>query len=366
MRVLAPEDQKAPESSRVLFTSVEVRRNAGRIEQYLIPIPESVLAKGRVPIPIDRSVADDDADVAVRKIGQAVRYRVSLDQEARRLAAEQVAASREQARTTDSVVESRLVESLTGLSPAAAARLNVVLPGQPAEPVVWQSLNRSIDNVVNTKGPLVGYLVLSEADAQQFRDANGALRSGVGAEEIDPYLYGSADPAAQPVSLTRTEPADAAHRAGPLIDLFVPDTGDPDGDVVAANGSGTTNGPLTTQDVPRLVGELVDSMIAPEDAGIFGPHERPDAGSVQHSVDSLALRSGPADERPSTTSTSSRSRSTSSSSTPSTRASSRAARRWPASSSTAAETRPRFSPTAATRSPCSARRRATSPVPGRR
>ena len=118
--------------------------------------------------------------------GPTVRYRLptpgaardlpaglrrQLDQQAKQIAASQVDANRLQASQLDTLVESRLIESLTGVTAAEAERLNIVMPGVKPERTVWKTVNRGIDKVINTKGPLVGYIVVSaEASDEVIRE----------------------------------------------------------------------------------------------------------------------------------------------------------------------------------------------------
>jgi hypothetical protein len=46
-----------------------------------------------------------------------------------------------------------------------------VLPGARPEATVWVSVNRTIEQVVKPSSVAAGYVVFSEEDAQQFRDA---------------------------------------------------------------------------------------------------------------------------------------------------------------------------------------------------
>jgi hypothetical protein len=54
--VLAPEEPGADRQSRVLFTSAEIRQDAGRTEEYLIRLPADALERVGVPIPLDPTV----------------------------------------------------------------------------------------------------------------------------------------------------------------------------------------------------------------------------------------------------------------------------------------------------------------------
>src|SRR5262249_60225014 len=99
-----------------------------------------------------------------------------------------VNAARNLAKQTDGVVESRLIESLTGMNAEQAKKLNFILPGAKPEPIVWGTAKTSIEQHVNSN-PIAGYLVLTKLEARQFYYPDGHLRQNIPAEEIEPFLY---------------------------------------------------------------------------------------------------------------------------------------------------------------------------------
>jgi len=307
--VLAPEEPGAEPQSRILYTSSELRRDAGRTEQYLIRLPGDVLTRAGVPIPLDPAVARHDARAVVSKVAQAAAWRTELEQETRKLAAARVADAREEARRTDDIVEQRLIESLTGVTAEEAQRLNIVPPGKKTEEVVWATAVRRIEKV-NDEPAVTGYLVLTHEEAQRFRD-NGGWRTDIAAAEIEPYLYRTHEKEGRPTFITRNDPVEAMCRAASTNDpLAAPGTGS-SGSPSSGGGSpnGTSSDPeVTALDLPRFVGRIISGMAPPEDPssvegenglpesnGSLGTRGRPTAADIQRSIAELRIASGPAD-----------------------------------------------------------------------
>jgi hypothetical protein len=289
LSVLAPEEPGVAPDARVLYSSPQVRQGAGRTEQYLIRLPGELLTKAGIPLPIDPKLPQDQPEKAAGRLDQAITLQNTVEQETRRIAADQVTAVREQAQQTDTVIEAKLFESLTGLTPEEAERRRIVPPNAKPEPLVWKTVNEGIDNVINPGGPIAGYIVVSQEQADKFKDADGDYRDDIPAEEIEPFLYQGDTVESRPAYLLRTDPAALACKSQVPDDPF----GDPppsDPPPVTLDGNG--GDPVTEADLPTFVGRLLDPMVAPEDDAIV---TRPDADDVQSSVDALQLRSGPAD-----------------------------------------------------------------------
>ncbi|TMK70218.1 MAG: hypothetical protein E6G50_09435 [Actinobacteria bacterium] len=221
---------------------------------------------------------------------QAIDYHVAIAAEGKTIAAQQVDAVRANAQQIDSAVEGKLLESFTGVSAAEAAQLNIVLPGDQPQPTVWNTVNRTIEQKVNPS-TIAGYVVLSEQEADRFKDANGNFRDHIPADEIEQYIF-QADDAQRTVTILRSDPVAAACRAKSASDpLSTPPAGTPTPDP-AGNGQPPADQPLTAQDLPKFIGRLVAPIVAPEEALIPA---RPTAADVESSIGALQVAGGPAD-----------------------------------------------------------------------
>lgn len=293
--VLAPEEPGLDLKSRLLFTSEQIRGNAGRIEQYLIRLPGAVLTKAGVPLPVDPTIAKETVQAALGKLADAVAYRVELDQQSKKIAASRVSAARAEAKQADALVETRFVESLTGMTAVEAEKLNMVMPGQKAADVAWRATSKRIDNVINIRPPIVGYIVLSEADAALFRDGSGNYRSNLPASEVEPFLFKTGAGGERPSILTRDLLLGACE-AGVEDPLADPDVDPIDPREEGEGGTPPdTDGPVTAQDLPSFVGRILNSMAPAAPIPGATANGRPTVKEVQDSIASLKLGSGPAD-----------------------------------------------------------------------
>jgi hypothetical protein len=290
--VVAPEEPGADEAARVLYTSRDIRQNAGRTEQYFIRIPGEVLKKAGVPLPLDPSVAKEESRSVIGKFEQAVTYRKDIETETRKIAAKQVNAAREQHEATAKVVESKLIESLIGVNEEEAKRLRIVMPNMKPEPMMFEAYNDGITNSVNARR-LAGYLILTEEEAQGFRDSSGNYRQDIPGPEIEPVIYKAGAGADRPNFLVREDPVAAICRAHKSPSIFNEEEPGEGGGIGSDPGEGgESSGTIELKDLPRFISRLVEPMIPPEDATVFG---RPDAEDVQKTVQGLQIKSGPSD-----------------------------------------------------------------------
>lgn len=301
LMVVAPEEPGIDEASRVLYTSRDIRQGAGRTEQYLIRIPGEVLKKTGVPLPLDPSVAKEESRSVIGKITQAVKYRQDIETETRRIATEHVAAARQQHESVAKAVESKLIESLIGVRAEDAEKLRIVMPGAEPATVMYKAYNDGIAGRINAQRR-TGYLILTEVEAQKFRDSNGNYRQDIPGPEIEPYVYKAGPDTQRPNFLVREDPVAAICRAHDSPDIFEEEagagTGGSTGNESGGNGSGggadEADG-IELADLPKFVSRLLDPIHPPEDTTIFGPGGRPSNEDVQKTIQGLQLKSGPSD-----------------------------------------------------------------------
>lgn len=313
LMILAPEEPGVDIAKRVLFVASEVCGNAGRTEERLIRIPEEALKAAGMRLPIDAAVVKEQSKTAIGQLTQAITFQQDVEAESRKIASAQVAKERSQQQEIVDAVEARVFESLTGVSAPDAARLRIVMPGEPATRVMNASINKTIASV--NSAPIAGYLVLNDAEAERFSDGLGGFRQDVPAEEIEPILYRSNqhDPA-RPRLLIRDDPLESACRLGLNPDPF---GDDPEGGATPPE-NGELNGPNAASEeadpLPKFILRLIEPLAAPEDVVPQSDRserpttehgqpsddndpmqKRPTKDDVQQSVQNLQLKPGPAD-----------------------------------------------------------------------
>jgi len=309
--VLAPEEPGVDEATRVLYASSRVCGNAGRTEQRLIRIPEEALKKAGVPLPIDPAIAKEQSKAVIGKLNQSMTFHLDVESETRKIAAKRIANERIKQQEITHAVEARVYESLTGVSSADAERLRYVMPGKSATPVMNASINNTIAKV--NSGPIAGYLLLTETEAQQFSDGQGGYRENIPKEEIEPILYRANNASSRPAFLLRDDPLEAICRAEDSPDPFSDDTDESKCTPTPPRECETPgdNADMALSDLPKFVRRLIDGVAPPEEVlprvdsnrplddssrqpGAEGT-QRPTQSDVQKSVQKLQLKPGPAD-----------------------------------------------------------------------
>ncbi|HEX2871775.1 MAG TPA: hypothetical protein VHP33_10970 [Polyangiaceae bacterium] len=296
LSVLAPEEPGLDPAKRLLFTSKDVRFDAGRVEEYLIRLPRDLLLKAGIEVPSSEDFSGAHAADVSKKLQKVSAWRKEVAKEVRRMATEKVTAARAEAKKADSVVREKMLDRLTGMTAAEAAKANVVRPGQDSARTVWNVAKKRLAKV-NANGGMVGYLVLTEEEAAPFREGAG-WRSDVPSSEIEPYLFRANEADARPTTITRADPLDALCRpAGKANPILTPEVGSTDG-----NGSGggvASATPLpeveaTLLDIPRFVGRVINDMVSPEHPKLTDPFQ-PSAADIGKSLEELKIAGGPAD-----------------------------------------------------------------------
>jgi hypothetical protein len=293
--VLAHEEPGLDPSARVLYTSSDIRQDAGRTEEYLIRLSAEALKRIGIPIPLEPAVAKEDALKVTSKLAASVAWRAKVVKESRKIAAARVATAREETRRTDDIVERRLRESLMGMTAEEAERLNIVPAGERPERAVWGTAQRRVATM-NGQPPVTGYLVLRPEDAERFQ-VNGVWRTDVPATEIEPFMFRTSEAEGRPTSIVRNDAIEAMCRAASPADPFTEPTSTGGSGDASGNGSGTSDGdaPVNEVDLPRFVGRLINQMTAPEDTNPGASFGRPNIQDVQQNIAGLRLSSGPAD-----------------------------------------------------------------------
>jgi hypothetical protein len=303
--VLAPEGPGIDDSKRILYTSPEIRQNAGRTEQYLIRIPTAALTNADVSAPLDPSLARTNARTVIGKLDQALGYHAEIETAARAHATKKVADVRRQHDVTAKVVENRIVEAMLGMTSAEAERRRIVMPGENPQTMMLRTVEDNISQVVNTT-PLVGYVVLDADQAAQFR-AGAGWRTQIPKEEIEPYIYRADRDGKRPAFLLRNDsPTPSAGSTSTFLlpkdpPAETPANGAGNGSSSSGSGSNGTNGEssdgvhLDAETLPHFVAKLVEPVTPSEEGVVFGDGRRPKTGDVEDSVQKLQLKSGPAD-----------------------------------------------------------------------
>lgn len=313
--VRSPEEMNVASTANILHLSNDIRRNASATEVYSIHIPHAKLVAAGLSTPTQFAADVDEPEAVIQKVQLNVTRQLKIKEAVQKIAAEQVAAERQRTTEIETAVETRLREKLTGIPETLSERLNFVPAGANVEKAMFRTMNKSIKEKINTNSRAKGYVVLTEQQAELFKDANGEFRDDISAEELAPFLYGATEDSKRPTFLLRENPALAAPpAAGPVfsepstVSIAAPggngaSAGSSTSAIVATTSSAAgRSGPngdasltITPDTIPTFVDRLVGSMTSPEEAVAFGVKPRTNQVTVDSDIGAFQLHSGPAD-----------------------------------------------------------------------
>ncbi len=299
---MAPEEYTEDREAGILYSTKLIRQNAGRSEEYLIRLSSEQLNNAEIPIPSD--LIDDVAEPTsvIYKMTQAIERQERIGQEIQKIASKKVNAARERTKKITTELEASLIRRLTNVSPLQAEKLNYVMPGESVEKTAWDTINKSIDSVINQQSPNTGYIIIPDSVLQHFK-VNDEFRDDITANEIEPFLFGSKDNEQRASFLIREDPlalmcqsqALPKHLEGGSTNE---DENTDDTDVTVSGDDNITenqNNQATPENVPEYIARLMDGMTSPEETVAFGVRHRANQDDVQEDISAFELRSGPAD-----------------------------------------------------------------------
>lgn len=296
--VRAPDEMDGNPSSRILHVSRDLRQGAGTTETYIIRIPHQKLTAAGLAAPTGLVLGSEEPEAVIQKVNLAVSRQVKIQQEVRKIAAQQVAAERRRTARVEKEVETRLLQKLTGVPDALADRLNYVRPGADVEQAMFRALKTNIEGTINKNPPAKGYLVLSEEQARGLKNSDGTFRNGISPEEMEPILFGSREASKRPTFLIRQDPLAFLQQSRARTELLQADgegSREPAVTPAIARPVDDATLPASPESVPAFVGKLIGTMTSPEEAVAFGLSTRATQDEVEGEISGFNLRSGPAD-----------------------------------------------------------------------
>ena len=304
--VQAPDEMG--DGAAVLYASPDIRRHAGRVEEYRIQLTAEQMRSAGLSAPSGTTEPElEQPQSIIHDVGEAMKRHALVTEEMRRLASEQVAQARTRAQQVETVLHERLVEHLTGVPQNLRDRFALVAPDatrQEIEAATWRTMARNVHEVVNQQPPLVGYIQVADGDLPLFKTPGGEFRDDLTPQEVEPFLFGDATTAGRTVERIREDPVALARRGeanGKTLDEALEETGGSGN----GNGGGTDSGddedppdtPVSSDDLPVFLGRLMRDLDSPE-AGLSGRSvRRPTKDDVQKETDDFELRGGPANRR---------------------------------------------------------------------
>jgi hypothetical protein len=254
-----------------------------------------------LPRPAPEEVSEPQR--AVEEILTADDRRTEIDEGFRAVEKRHVDRVRERARDFDIKARPALRRVLSRVSDELVRPETFVQRGESVEEKNRGAIRRGIVNTVNSADPLVrplvrGFVAMTDAQAESLRarlnedgvvDAEGVdevLGSKISGPRPGATLIAE-DPLLE-ICRRPTEVRECAELAlqGPSVRAPAPSRRDE---------AGSTVEPLTGDDVPRFVAQLIGTMTSPEEALLTGLEPRADRARVEQDLKDLSLRPSPAD-----------------------------------------------------------------------
>ena len=278
--------------------AVVTRRNGAKSENFIIGIDEAALRAAGVEVPNDA----DDVEAVIAQRRASRERREKLRSESRRLLVEKLERRRAAARVAEPKFE-KFLSLLSGV-PEALRNLSdgrYVPRGGDIAAASRDVIRSGIQERVNT-ATIVGSIALSEEEAARFKDASGRFRTAIPADELAPFLRRRREHGAPGLS-RRVPPARECYEGpvDPCVEILegkeVPDEDvtPPTPAPPCPDDTPFVAEPATAENLPLLIGNLVNHMTPPESPTIFKVHCRAGIQQVEQSVSGFTLKSGPAD-----------------------------------------------------------------------
>jgi hypothetical protein len=286
LTVLAPEEPGVPPEALVLYSSTVPRQNAAATEQYVIRLTTAQLQKAEIPLPSE--VAGKFKAMAARQ-NDFVSGAISAAQDV-------VLGHRTRVASFQQKFKTALQGAVSNVSATAIAPERFVAPGQSVFAKSKALSAATITGTINDptkRAPIRGFISLTADQVTKLKT------------EVAPDGTVSADAVAAATGRTQTLPTTYVQGL-PRLPLCQPKTPSVDCTDSILNPpppppppsptSPTPGEPvITSTDVPRFLGRLIEPLTAPEEQLVVGLMPVATRDSVQDSVQSFVFNPSPAD-----------------------------------------------------------------------
>lgn len=299
LRVLAPEEPGKTLESRVLYTSTEVRQNAGLIEHYVIRLPTDQLLKHGIPLPSTVARESEPAPSVIARIKEnAVRHE-EITEAAFGVAKKRMEAHQVRFAGFDRKIKPSLLGELSTVSPNMPDPERFVRRGDSPFDKATSSMRKMIRERINSDDPAKrpsakGIVTLTPGQVNELRalaDADGSVPASA-VNEVAEKNGRSAR-----ISFVEANgqnslcvPKTPGHECAiALLEPHEPPILGPSPD---GNGAVTA---ISAEDIPRYLARLMEPVTAPEEDLLVGLMPVATHASVQNAVQKLIFPPSPAD-----------------------------------------------------------------------
>jgi hypothetical protein len=299
LRVLAPEEPGQRLESRILYTSADVRQNAGLIEHYVIRLTTDQLLKHGIPLPSTVTRETEPASNVIARIkDNAVRHE-AITEAAFGVAKQRMEAHRVRFAGFHQQVKPNLLAELSTVSPTMPEPQRFVRRGESPFEKTTSAMRKMIRETINSDDPArrpsaKGVLTLTADQVNELK-AIASPDGSVPAAAVNALVEKNGQSA-------RTSFVEAnGHHS-----LCVPKTTEDECAIALLESheppilgpspeGGETITAITAADIPRYLARLMEPVTAPEEDLLVGLMPVATRASVQNAVRDLVFPPSPAD-----------------------------------------------------------------------
>lgn len=302
--VAAPEETGQDPNSRILHVSLAIRQNAGRTETYLIRLTSEQLTCAGIPLP---TLVREDSEASgslLTRLNTMETRREELTVGITDLAKKRVDNVRARLATYQTDFKPKLQNSLSRLSENIIAPERVVAPGESVLAKSNSTIKRGIEQVVNSDDPrrrAPAHSVLNLTDdhknqLQALADADGNVDDA----DLQRVLHGNESAPNTNVLLVRENPLlqfcrEMTARERECAKLLDEESQTPLPPAPPPDDEPQPVEPMSSDDIPRHLAHLLETMTSPEEQVINGLTPRATNAEVQKQIRELSLEKSPAD-----------------------------------------------------------------------
>jgi len=307
--VQAPEESGRDFKSRILFTSIAFRQNAGRTEQFLIWLTTEQLKNADIPLPTIPIQELEKSKNIVARLGDSELRDEQITEGLREIAKKRVENKRSVRKRFDAKFKPALHDALSRLPKNLLDPDRVVRSGESVEEKSFRNIKRNIEEVVNRpdqRASLTGFLTLTDKQKGAIKKQLD-IGCTISAEDLEKVIgsdrsrtqsssfFLREDPLAQICrerTQTETECANLLLERQDGNNVDAPEGNTPP---VDSNRTGTGVETVTEQDITRYIARVMDTLTSPEEQVVTGLTPRADRAIVQQNIKKLSFERSPAE-----------------------------------------------------------------------
>lgn len=301
LTVSAPEDPG--EEPKALYVSRAMRRNAGQLETYLVQIAERDLEAAGVRLWGQVNVELPPVDLAAKRLLESAQRDVQLASATRDAGKVKIESAREVLNAFRADFLPALEASLSRVTPEQAASETFVPRNASVLAKHREVIDKDLASVVNEGGsrkPVRSRIALTDDEVHSLESQLDDQRT-ISQDELKRILNRPPDETTEtsylsnnPIARLCRQITDRERECAAALGVEMPEP-EPPPDGPPSNVTGTGVERIESDDIPRYLARLTDTLTSPEEGVLVGLEPRATQGSVVSQMRDLAFQPSPAD-----------------------------------------------------------------------